>query len=89
MGNEHRWPGKEGNMEDNLDRISRGEGGSRRYNRVIDIRRFDQDKRDFVSVRGRGEGGEQRDVTSGPALSSPSYRMLDLVMVMLRGDVSA
>ena len=37
-------------MEDNLDRISRGEGESRRYNRVIDIRRFDQDKRDFVSV---------------------------------------
>ena len=34
---------------------------------------------------GGGWRGEQRDVTSGPALSSPSYRMLDLVMVMLRG----
>lgn len=35
-------------MEDNLDRISCRE--SRGYSRVIDIRRFDRDKRDSVSV---------------------------------------
>lgn len=45
---ERWWPSKEENMEDNLDRISCRE--SRGYSRVIDIRRFDRDKRDSVSV---------------------------------------